>query len=136
MLEYLFFNEVFAKKFSRYLQSKNTEFIKQSEDVQNATLIMVSEEIEESVWDAIDNVYDDLAEQDQLLVQTKLDNDSQLNIAGIYIQLKGGQQTIAQINPNVMNRMLDNISMNEFNDFIGAIVTSVETPDETAFCQR
>jgi len=35
-----------------------------------------------------------------------------------------------------MNRMLDVISMDEFNDFVEAIVTSVESPDDSAICQK
>ncbi len=35
-----------------------------------------------------------------------------------------------------MNRILDVISMDEFNDFIEAIVSSVENPDDSAICQK
>lgn len=136
MLEYLFFNAVFAEKFSRLLKGKSLEFEQSLESIQNAILITTSEDIDDELWDEIDEAYDDLSEQDQQLLQSKLDDDSKINTAGIYIQLKGDQQTIATIDPDVMNRMLEKISMDEFNAFIEAVVSAVEVPDETPFCER
>jgi hypothetical protein len=136
MLEYLFFNSVFAAKFTQLLKDKSLGFEQQTESVQDAILITTSEDIDDDLWDEIDEAYDDLSAQDQLLLQSKLDDDSKINAAGIYIQLKDDQQTIARIDPDVMNRMLETISMDEFNTFIEAIVSSVEVPDETPFCER
>ncbi len=136
MLEYLFFNSVFAKKFTHSLKAFGLEYAEQTEAVQNAILISTSEEIDDNLWDQIDELYDDLSAQDQQLLQRKLDDDHKINSAGIYIQLENDQQTIARVNPDVMNRMLENISMDEFNTFIEAIVTSVEQPDDTPFCKK
>lgn len=136
MLEYLFFNPVFADKFCRELDARSVSHERQTEPVQNALLITTSEEIEETLWDELDDIYDNLAEQDQQLLQTRLDDDSGVNTAGIYIELSDQRQTIAQVSPEVMNRMLETISMDEFNQFVEAIVAAVETPDDTPFCKR
>lgn len=136
MLEYLFFNAVFANKFTTYLAQKNLEYSQESEAVQGAILIITSEEIEDNLWDEIDEVYDDLSAQDHLLLQSKLEDNDKISAAGIYIQLKDEKQTVANIDPDVMNRMLERISMDEFNSFIETIVASVETPDDTPFCER
>ena len=69
-------------------------------------------------------------------MQSRLEDNSKVNTAGIYIQLINDRQTIAQVNPEVMNRMLKKISMDEFNEFVEAIVSSVEKPDESALCNR
>ncbi len=135
MLEYLFFNSVFAEKFTHLLNEKSLEFDQKIESVQDAILITTSEDIDDKLWDEIDEAYDDLSEQDQQLLQSKLEDDSKISTAGIYIQLKDDKQTIAAIDPDVMNRMLEKISMDEFNAFIEAIVSSVETPDNTPFCE-
>jgi hypothetical protein len=136
MLEYLFFNDIFAKKFTNFLDHKQLAFKQQVEAVQDAILITTSEEIADDLWDEVDEEYDDLSTQDQLLLQSKLDDDDKISAAGIYIQLKNDKQTIANIDPDVMNRMLEQISMDEFNAFIEAIVCSVEEPDDTAICER
>ncbi len=136
MLEYLFFNAVFAQKFILILEQHKLPYEQKVEAVQDAILITTPEDIDDELWDRIDDAYDDLSEQDQQLLQSKLDDDSKVNAAGIYIQLKDDQQTIANIDPDVMNRMLQNISMDEFNTFIEAIVSSVEVPDDSPFCEQ
>lgn len=136
MLEYLFFNAVFAQKFILILEQNSLPYQQQTESVHGSILIITPEDLDDGLWDTIDEVYDDLSEQDQHLLQSKLDDDSKVNIAGIYIQLKNDKQTIANIDPDVMNRMLEKISMDEFNAFIEAIVSSVEVPDDTPFCEQ
>ena len=91
MLEYLFFNSVFATKFTQLLKDKSLGLEQQTESVQDAILVTTSEDIDDDLWDEIDEAYDDLSAQDQLLLQSKLDDDSKFNAAGIYIQLKDDQ---------------------------------------------
>ena len=139
MIEYLFFNSEISQQFIVILEQKGVAWEEKKEDVQEAICINVSEDIADALWDELDTIYDDLSDKDQLLLETALaddEGDDQLNVAGIYIQLKDGSQTIAKINPEVMNRMLSVIDMEEFNDFIEAIVSSVEKPDDRAICQK
>jgi len=136
MLEYLFFNYVFSEKFKHLLKDKSLDFSQATESVQGSILITTSEDIDDDLWDEIDEAYDDLSDQDQQMLQSRLDDDGKVNTAGIYIQLKDDQQTVATIDPDVMNRMLERISMDEFNTFIEAIVSAVEVPDDTPFCER
>ena len=136
MLEYLFFNSVFAQKFIRVLEQHDLPYQQQVESVQDAILITTPEDLDDELWDTIDEAYDELYEQDQQLLQSLLDDDSKINAAGIYIQLKDDKQTVAKIDPDVMNRMLEKISMDEFNTFIEAVVQSVEQPDNSPFCEQ
>ena len=136
MLEYLFFNAVFAQKFMRILEQHSLPYQQQVESVQDAILITTPEDLDDELWDVIDEAYDELSEQDQQLLQSMLDDDSVIDAAGIYIQLKDDKQTIAKIDPDVMNRMLEKISMDEFNAFIEAVVQSVEQPDDSPFCEK
>jgi len=136
MLEYLFFNSVFAQKFIRVLEQHDLPYQQQVESVQDAILITTPEDLDDELWDTIDEAYDELSEQDQQLLQSLLDDDSKINAAGIYIQLKDDKQTVAKIDPDVMNRMLEKISMDEFNTFIEAVVQSVEQPDNSPFCEQ
>jgi hypothetical protein len=139
MIEYLFFTSEMSDKFIVILEQKGVAWEKKTEDVQEAICLNVSEDIDDTLWDELDVLYDDLSDEEQLLLETSLaddEDDNQLNSAGIYIQLEDGSQTIAKINPDVMNRMLSVIDMEEFNDFIEAIVSSVEKPDDRAICQK
>lgn len=136
MLEYLFFNQIFSDEFATLLKQKNIDFNIEREPVQNAFSVNVPENIDDDVWDEIDDIYDTLSAKDTQKLQDDLADADDVNTAGIYIQLANNQQTVAKINPDVMNRMLDVISMEEFNEFIEVIVSSVEKPDDSPICKQ
>ena len=137
MLEYLFFNQPVADKFIAYLKGKNLAWEQKNDPMLESIVIETPEEIEDDLWDELDDFHESLGAEDQKLLEAELANDeTETNAAGIYIQLANGKQTVAQINPDVMNRMLDVISMDEFNDFIETIVSSVEKPDDAPICEQ
>lgn len=137
MLEYLFFNQKIADKFISFLTDKGLEWSQHNDPMLDSIVIKTSEEIEDALWDELDDYHEELAPEDQKLLEDALvDSETETNAAGIYIQLAGGGQTVAQINPEVMNRMLGVISMDEFNDFIETIVSSVESPDDSPICMK
>ncbi len=136
MLEYLFFNQEIADKFIVFLDKKGLKWVQENDPMLDSIVIKTSEEIEDDLWDELDDYHDELGPQDQQLLEDNLDDETETNAAGIYIQLTGGGQTVAQINPDVMNRMLDVISMDEFNQFVETIVSSVENPDDSPICHK
>lgn len=136
MLDYLFFNQAIADKFIEFMRKNKLEWIQEVEAIQNAIVLKTSDEIDEDLWDALDDLYDELSSEDAQISNANAAEDDDRDTAGIYIQLKNGEQTIAKVNPLIMNRMLDVISMDELNDFVEAIVTSVEAPDDSAICQK
>lgn len=136
MLDYLFFNQVIADKFIAFLDGKSLEWIQHNDPMLDSIVIKTSEDIESDLWDELDDYHDALGEEDQKLLEEALvDDETETNAAGIYIQLGNGNQTVAQIDPEVMNRMLGVISMEEFNGFVETIVSSVENPDDSPICK-
>jgi len=83
----------------------------------------------------MDDLYDELAIEDQRSMESNGNNSTDINTAGIHIQLSDNTQTIAQVNPDVINRILDVISPDEFTEFIDTVVKSVEYPDDTPVCK-
>jgi len=136
MLEYLFFNQEIADKFITFLKEKGLAWEQKNDPMLDSIVIETPEDIEDDLWDEIDDYHESLGDEDQKLLEDNLDDETETNAAGIYIQLANGEQTVAQINPDVMNRMLGVISMDEFNDFIETIVSSVETPDDAPICEK
>ena len=136
MLEYLFFNQEVADKFIAFLNEKALDWSQFNDPMLDSIVIKTSEDIADKLWDALDDYHDSLGDEDQKLLEESLSNETETNAAGIYIQLAGGTQTVAQINPDVMNRMLGVISMDEFNDFIETIVSSVEKPNDSPICHK
>lgn len=136
MLEYLFFNQIIADKFIDFLKSKNLTWELHRDPMLDSIVVRTPEDIEDKLWDELDDFHESLGAEDQKLLEDTLqDTEEETNAAGIYIQLANGKQTIAQINPNIMNRMLDVITMDEFNEFVETIVSSVENPDDSPICK-
>ncbi len=137
MLEYLFFNQPIADKFVTFLKQKNLSFEQHIDPMLETIVIKTPEDLDDALWDEIDDYHENLGEEDQKILEQALVNDvTETNAAGIYIQLANGQQTVAQVDPDIMNRMMERISMDEFNQFIETIVNSVENPDDTPICKK
>jgi len=136
MLDYLFFNQSVADKFIEFMKQNKLEWEQGVEQIQNAIILKTSDDIDDSLWDKLDDLYDDLSVEDARLSNADAAGEDDRDTAGIYIQLGNGEQTIAKVDPQIMNRMLDVISMDELNDFVEAIVASVEAPDDSAICQK
>ena len=135
MLEYLFFNQEIADKFISFLNKKTLEWEQYIDPMLDSIIIKTSEDIDDELWDELDDYHEELSPEDQKMLEEAMDDtETETNAAGIYIQLAGGKQTVAQVNPDVMNRMLGVISMDEFNTFIETIVSSVENPDDSPIC--
>jgi hypothetical protein len=136
VLEYLFFTRSVADQFTAALQERTLDYSEEIEAVQAAIVIKIAEGVDEDLWDELDELYDELSIQDQALLEEATEDDNAHSAAGIYLQLANGQQTIAPVNPDVVNRILAVLSLDELNQFIDTIVKSVEHPDDSAICQR
>ncbi len=136
MLEYLFFNQIIADKFIDFLKQKNLQWEQINDPMLDSIVIKTPEDIDDDLWDEMDDFHDSLGPEDQKLLEDALeDTDTETNTAGIYLQLSNGEQTVAQIDPAIMNKMLDVITMDEFNTFVETIVSSVENPDDSPICK-
>ena len=57
-------------------------------------------------------------------------------IADKFIAALNEHNLHAQVDPDVMGRMLRVITTDELNTFVDTIVRSVETPDDSPICKR
>ncbi len=132
MLEYVFFNDSFKARFIERLQSLNIAYEQTVDPIEGAAVVQI-EEPEDELWDALDDYYDELSDADQVEMESA--SGDAMSTAGIYIVLQDGRKTVAKIRPDVMNRMLSVVSMDEFNEFVETIVKSVEEPDDSPICK-
>lgn len=136
VLEYLFFTREIADQFAEQLAARSIDYQEVTEAVQEAIVFKIPESVGQEMWDELDDLYDELSVADQALLEAEVEDESAQAAAGIYLQLANGQQTIAQVDPDLVNRILSVLSLEEFNQFLDTIVKSVETPDASAICQR
>ncbi|MFI0398619.1 MAG: hypothetical protein ACH34X_06040 [Thiolinea sp.] len=136
VLEYLFFTRTVAEQFAEALREHGLPYQEEIEAVQEAIVFKIAEGVDEAIWDELDDLYDELSVLDQSLLEDEAGDEAARSAAGIYLQLANGQQTIAQVDTDMVNRILSVLSLDEFNQFVEIIVKSVEQPDDSAICQR
>ncbi|WP_020559258.1 hypothetical protein [Thiofilum flexile] len=136
VIEYLFFTPAAAEEFRRCLQHYALTWQEEQEAVQGATVFKVSEAIDPAIWDALDQVFDALSLEDQYATEHEVEDETASSAVGLYLQLANGQQTIAKVDPDMVNRILSVLSVEELNQFLEVIVASVEQPDDSAICKH
>ena len=133
MLEYVFFNDCFRLQFVARLESLGLSHEEAADPIEGAAIVKI-EEPDDETWDRLDNYYDELSDADQAELENS--TDDAMSTAGIYIELSDGQKTLAKVRPDVMNRILAAVTMEEFNEFVEVIVKSVEMPDDSPICKK
>lgn len=136
VIEYLFFTRAMADEFATVLQQHKLDYEELNESVQEAIVFQLDESIDQALWDELDELYDQLSAQDQALLEDGTEDEGARSTAGIYLQLMDGRQTVAQVDPDTVNRILSVLNMDEFNAFLETIVRSIEQPDDSPVCQR
>ena len=136
ILEYLFFTRPITDQFIQTLTNKKIPWKESVESVHDSIVIQISEDDIGEYWDEIDDLYDELTLEDQKQLELGSEDEADISTAGVYIQLKNGEQTVAQVNPDVLNRILSVLTSDELAEFIDIIAKSIESPDDAPICQR
>jgi len=135
MLEYVFFDERPRDQFVTFLQQKSVE-LKLEED-EGLLKVWISEDLDDDLDEAIEDFYDDMMALNQQLYEDE-NNDAEVgyNAAGIVLELNTGENVYAQVNPELLGRIMTVVTPDEFNTVVNAIVEAVENPDARTPCQR
>ena len=135
MLEYVFFDERPRDQFVTFLQEKSVE-LKLEED-EGLLKVWISEDLDDDLDEAIEDFYDDMMALNQQLYEDE-SNEAEVgyNAAGIVLELNNGDNVYAQVDPELLGRIMTVVTPDEFNTVVNAIVEAVENPDARTPCQR
>ena len=132
-IEYVFFTHEAAKKFKHLLTEAAIVYTEQTEPIQQALVLQIILPDDSAINEQLEGWYDELSSQEQTALEQDMFGSKAL--AGLYLQLANGQQTIASVDPEVLKRILTVVSWDELNIFLDVIVHSVENPELTPLCQ-
>jgi len=135
MLEYVFFDERPRDQFVNFLQEKSVEL--KLEDDEDLLKVWISEDLGDDLDEAIEDFYDDMMALNQQLYEDE-NNEAEVgyNAAGIVLELNTGENVYAQVDPELLGRIMTVVTPDEFNTVVNAIVEAVENPDARTPCQR
>lgn len=130
MLEYVFFEPTIRDKFVAFLSQRGVEH--QADD-DEALLVEVPEDLDESTGDAIDHFYETLLQETAGLMEQGEDA-LEKNVAGVQVQLSDGDICTIRLNPELVGRMLGCITMEELRDMVQEVAHWVELRDNSPLC--
>ncbi len=134
MLEFVFFHKVLAEKFIKKVESYQITATLVEEEP--AWEVHVSEDIDESIDEELNDYYDELFADDQEMYEQNNAEDCDYNAASIEISLQDGTKIMAETDQKVLGKVLSTITFDEFNQLVHDIASAVENPDERSICQR
>ena len=135
MLEYIFFNKKTYRLFEKSAISSGITTIVYCQN--DYFTVRLAEDSDEDILEKLEDYYDELMDMDRLLAEQQQDDESgNISTAGITIQLKDGRNVYASVSPDLLNKVMQSISVDELNTLVCAITEAVEDPDERGLCQR
>lgn len=81
----------------------------------------------------LEEFYDEMMTVDESLVTEDVDGST--NQVDLAFSLMNGQEVLASVKPEVLNRILTAIAHNNLAEFVDAIVNVVEDPDYRPLCK-
>lgn len=131
MLEYVFFHEPLRQRFTGLLDRLGIDHQIAADEM--GTLVQVSEDIDPLIAERLDTAYDDLFVETEALVRSAPDNDEH-NSAGIRVALPDGTACMVPLEPDLLNRVLTVLSLEEFERLIQQVATGVLNPRDESLC--
>lgn len=134
MLEYVFFDHRPYQQFLEYLRRQGLD--PKSKTEEELYEVYVPEDLDEKLSKSIEDFYDEMMDLNLQLFEQDQDSDGEHHTAGVVVNLQSSQTVYANVNPELLGRIMSVLTPQEFGDVVNAIVDAVEAPDERTLCQR
>lgn len=130
MLEYVFFDAGIRQKFLDFLTEHGVAARSNDSD---GCIAEVPEDLDDELADAIDEQYEMLLQETAALMEEG-DDALEKNVAGVTFQLADGTACTVRLDPDLVARVLNCLSMEEFRDLVQVIAAGIENPDNRPLC--
>lgn len=130
MLEYIFFDEGLRDKFVEFVSAKGVEcHCSDDKDL----IVAVSEDLDDEVSDTIEDYYDLLLKENENLLE-ETEDALEAHAAGVQVRLQDGSSLMIRVDPEVLGRLLNELSLEELSDFMQEVAEQVEKRDDRPLC--
>ena len=136
-LEYIFFHQQQYQKFKQFLESRNIEMLKEGIDETDVEgfVIHIQDNLDDEISEEIEDFYDEMMDFSETLVADESE-DNESSRVGLNVTLMDGRSVLAEVEPDVLNRILTVVSHQELGNLVDAIADAVENPDQRPLCKR
>lgn len=133
MIEFAFFHAEPADRFMRRAEALGLQ--PECCRAEDCLEVRLPEDLDDEISDALEAAYDELLGLEQSLVEAQEGAEGHA-AAGVVVRLSDGRSVYADVAPELLNRVLQAISPRELGEFVDAVVSAVEAPDERPLCKR
>lgn len=135
MLEYVFFDPRPRDRFVAFVSQLGVQARLQTDD--DLLQVLLDEDLPEELDRQVEEFYDQMMALNQALYEQEGERgEVGYHTAGITVQLGNGDNVYAQVDPELLARILQAVTPDEFNQVVHAIVSAVGDPDSRSLCQR
>jgi hypothetical protein len=134
MLEFIFFHPTPSRMFVDWLRERGLDPECTRED--EAETVLLPETMDEALYAQAEEEYDRLMTLNEELLRQEHGDDEGYHMAGIAVHLLDGRVSYADIDPELLGRVMGAVTPEEFSTIVDAIVTAVESPQERSYCER
>ncbi len=139
-MEYVFFDESLAKRFQQYCNGLGIKTdleadVTHTDD--DSFTIKIVEELSEETTEKIEEEYGEMLFGEQAsMVEGNDDAGAIADACGVQVQLQSGQFTTVAIHPEVMNKILSVLTIDELQQFLSQVAEDIENPKMGPICSR
>ena len=132
MFDYVFFNPAVRDRFLERL--RDLDVTCESRETEGELVVSVDEDLADDLLERIDDLHEQLLDEEQVLIEQV--EAPERHAAGITIQLQDGRSVQAAVDPELLNRFLQAVTIEELGAFVQTIAEAVENPDDIPFCHK
>ncbi|MDG6778883.1 hypothetical protein QCB44_09205 [Thiomicrorhabdus sp. zzn3] len=139
-MEYVFFSEALADKFVAYCSGFGVGFEVISEELHPGELsftVQMKGQLDDETIEKIEDYYNDLFFGEQAAqIEGNDENGALADACGVQVQLQSGEFTTVAIHPEIMNKILSVLTVDELQSFLSQVAEDIENPKSGPICRR
>ena len=141
LLEFTFFTPHVAQNFIQFVASLGLESKVMEENSPNGEEVVIHIEVtvgfDDERYEMLEQKYDEVFFGAQASeVEGNNDDGAIADACGVQVQLKNGEFTTIAVHPEIMNKVLSVLSVDELQSFLAQVVEDVENPKSGPICSR
>lgn len=133
MIDYVFLHEHLADAFIERLSALSIPG--QEKDDEFGLIVSVPESLDGALMEQLDETYETLVARSEALLNAEF-STTEKPCTALNISLRDGRSVQASVRPALMNKLIGTLRFEELNEFVEAIVDSLENSGERPWCRR
>ena len=138
--EYTFFDQPIAEKFAAFAKTHNldADIREETSPYGEASFeVSIKGSLDDEQADVLEEYYSDLLFGEQAAQFEGNGSDGALaDACGVQVKLESGEYTTVAIKPEIMNKILSVLTIDELQSFLAQVAEDIENPKAGPICSR